>query len=156
MDSVELRQVFINVPAALNTVQRKHKKNMLEKISVRLKNGTSFDQIIQEVSHDDAYGRIGIVERGDLPPELEQVVFSLKTGEISPVVASNRGLHIFKVARHYPGKIPTYEQVKAQIQIILEADKLREFLRAQAPLLRQDLEIQRKSTTMSPEVVSKT
>jgi len=41
-------------------------------------------------------GVMGTFSPGQLPPDLEKVIFALKEGEISPVVASTYGYHIFR------------------------------------------------------------
>jgi parvulin-like peptidyl-prolyl isomerase len=42
-------------------------------------------------------GIMGVFSPGQLPQELEKVIFALKEGEVSPVVASSYGYHIFRV-----------------------------------------------------------
>lgn len=42
-------------------------------------------------------GEMGVFEMGQLPFEMETVIFSLKEGEISPVVESSYGYHIFRL-----------------------------------------------------------
>ncbi|MCP2606328.1 peptidyl-prolyl cis-trans isomerase, partial [Candidatus Aminicenantes bacterium AC-708-I09] len=44
-------------------------------------------------------GDMGFYERGQLPEELEKVIFSLKEGELSQVVQSDYGFHIFRVEK---------------------------------------------------------
>ena len=45
---------------------------------------------------------MGYVARGDLPEEMEKAIFSLKEGEVSPVVSSSYGYHLFKVIQKGP------------------------------------------------------
>lgn len=66
-------------------------------------------------------GRIR-VERGTLPPELDGPLFSLKIGEISPVIGSPYGFHILKVVERTPTLNLDFEQVRAEILKTLEAD----------------------------------
>ncbi len=55
-------------------------------------------------------GDIGIFAPGQMPPEFDQVCFSLEIGEISPVVKSDYGYHIFRVDQRFPaGPIPFEE-----------------------------------------------
>jgi hypothetical protein len=44
-------------------------------------------------------GAMGTFSPGQLPPELEKVIFALKAGEVSPVVVSSYGYHIFRLDR---------------------------------------------------------
>ncbi len=52
-------------------------------------------------------GKMGIFEMGQLPSEMEQAIFSLDQGEVSPVLESSYGYHIFRLdAKHEPELIP--------------------------------------------------
>jgi len=42
-------------------------------------------------------GAMGTFSPGQLPPELEKVIFALKEGEVSPVAVSSYGYHIFRL-----------------------------------------------------------
>ncbi len=72
-----------------------------------------FAQVAAEssLSPDAAQGGdIGIFAPGQMPPEFDQVCFSLEIGEISPVVRSDYGYHIFRVDKRFPaGRIPFEE-----------------------------------------------
>jgi len=69
-------------------------------------------------------GQMGLFEKGDLPLEMESVVFSLKVGNISPVVETPFGFHIFKVTQHRGAKRMTYQQVKPTIQEKLLSERM--------------------------------
>jgi parvulin-like peptidyl-prolyl isomerase len=64
-------------------------------------------------------GRMGVFERGQLPYEMEQVLFSLKEGEVSPVVESSYGYHIFRVDRTFEPELisekEAWPEIKAKI-----------------------------------------
>jgi parvulin-like peptidyl-prolyl isomerase len=64
-------------------------------------------------------GKMGVFEMGQLPFEMEQVLFSLEEGEISPVVESSYGYHIFRVDKRFEPELISEEEafpgVKAKI-----------------------------------------
>jgi len=53
-----------------------------------------------------AGGEMGIFLKGQLPAEMETAVFGMQEGEVSPVVESSYGFHIFRLDRKLaPGKV---------------------------------------------------
>jgi hypothetical protein len=79
------------------------------------------DSISMEASKG---GLMGYFERGTLPKDMENVVFSLKVNTISPVVDSSYGFHIFKIGDKKKSRLLYYNKVKPQIKDKLMADKL--------------------------------
>jgi len=67
-----------------------------------IKAGKNFAELAK--SHSEAPeaaqgGDLGYLRHGDLPEELEEAVFSLEEGEVSPIIHSAYGHHIFKVVQ---------------------------------------------------------
>jgi hypothetical protein len=60
-------------------------------------------------------GLLGIFSAGQLPAELERVVFVLKPGEISRVVESTYGYHIFRLDRKFEPKLQTLIEARPAI-----------------------------------------
>jgi hypothetical protein len=85
----------------------------------RLRNREDFTVVSRELSRAPnaaSGGLIGWVERGQLPPEFEAVVFSLAPGEVSEPVQSNAGWHVFQVMeRRGPGSPPD-EALRARVR----------------------------------------
>jgi hypothetical protein len=75
----------------------------------RVSRGEDFVALSHELSrapNADDGGVIGWVEKGQLPPEFEAVVFGLAPGQTSEPVASNAGWHVFQVVQRVPPGTP--------------------------------------------------
>jgi peptidyl-prolyl cis-trans isomerase C len=115
-------------------------KDILEK----LKAGGDFIEIAKEQSTGPSAaqgGDLGYISKGDLIPEIENVVFALEIGSISDIIKSEYGFHILKVTDKKPEVLKTFEEVKEEITKTLlstkqkEAfDKLIEELKAQVTI----------------------
>ena len=93
----------------------------------RINKGEPFDKVAQEMSTDKVSaqrgGQIGPFRKGELVKEFEEVVFNLKTGEISEIVETPFGLHIItKVSEEKLQPIPE-DVAKAEIKNIIEKTK---------------------------------
>jgi len=62
-------------------------------------------------------GKMGVFEMGQLPFEMEQVLFSLEEGELSPVVESSYGYHIFRVDRRFEPELMSEEKALPGIKV---------------------------------------
>lgn len=72
-----------------------------QQLVAQLNGGADFAKLAAEASDDTGSaaqgGKLGQIRRGMLPPELDSVVFAMKPGEIKGPVASQFGIHIFKL-----------------------------------------------------------
>ncbi len=66
---------------------------------------------------------LGFFKRGELSSELEPILFNLKEGEISPVIQTDQGFHIFKVAQRQEGTFKSFELVHKEIETLLLTEK---------------------------------
>lgn len=93
----------------------------------RLKRGKEdFKKLAREFSLSpdrEKGGDIGYFSRGEMPEEFEEVVFSLKIGELSPVVKSPYGYHIFKLIDRRKAGVSEFSHVKEEIKRRLKAEK---------------------------------
>jgi parvulin-like peptidyl-prolyl isomerase len=65
----------------------------------------------------DKSGEMGIFSPGQLPYEIEKVVFSLKEGEISQIVESSYGgYHIFRLDKHFDPEMVSEAQASSPIR----------------------------------------
>lgn len=73
-------------------------------------------------------GEMGIFAMGQLPDEMEPAIFSLKEGEMSPVLESSYGFHIFRLdSRFGPGLMPL-DQAASSIKVKILSQKVKDYL----------------------------
>jgi parvulin-like peptidyl-prolyl isomerase len=86
-------------------------------------------------------GLMGYFEKGTLPKDMEDVVFSLPLNTISPVVESSYGFHIFKITQKKRERLLYLNKVKSEIKNNLLSNKLREAYREFLNQARERLKI---------------
>lgn len=100
-----------------------------KKVYSRLQAGEDFKKVASAVSIDETTaksgGDMGIFNRGTMKPELEQVAFSLKKGDISMPIKLQDGIHILKVT-DTKGTVIKFEKVKSMLTQRVEAEKQKE------------------------------
>ena len=92
----------------------------------RIKNGEDFAKVAAEVSTDKksakSGGNMGYFKKGELAPEIAEVVSKLRKGDLGTPVKLKDGIHIFKVT-DVKGTIVEYDKVKGMIMQRLTAEK---------------------------------
>ena len=86
----------------LYQIMVKDREKLLGIRSELLNQPSRFEEIArsQSMSPEAANGgAMGFFEKGMLPQEMEEVVFSLNVNEISPIVESPYGFHLFKITQ---------------------------------------------------------
>ncbi len=96
-----------------------------------------------------ASGEMGTFSPGQLPFEIEKVIFSLKEGEISQIVQSSYGFHIFRLDKRFPPELVTLEQAAPGIRTKLLDDKIADAVAAHLEDLKRTLD-----WTATPENLS--
>lgn len=86
-------------------------------------------------------GLMGYFEKGTLPKDMEDVVFSLPVNTISPVVESSYGFHIFKITEKKRERLLYLKKVKSEIKNKLLSNKLREAYREFLNQAKESLKI---------------
>ena len=66
--------------------------------------------------HASSGGYVGFVEQGDLVESMDEVIFSLLPGNISDVLESEQGYHLFKVGKRIPRKEKSFEEASEEIR----------------------------------------
>ena len=87
-------------------------------------------------------GDLGFFGRGEMPEEFEAAVFALKVGEVSPVVKTGYGFHIFMLVARKKGGRAVYSEVRDSIMERLRGDKANAELAAWISTLKQKTPIE--------------
>lgn len=85
-------------------------------------------------------GEMGVFEMGQLPPEMESVIFSLQEGEVSPVLESSYGFHIFRLDSRFGPELIPEEQAKASIENKILSQKIKDQIYRKIQELKDSLE----------------
>jgi len=89
-------------------------------IAKRLKAGEEFAKLATELSKDPGSGKqggdLGFFTKERMVPEFSTAAFALAIGEVSAPVKSQFGYHVIKLTEKREKPVPTFEEVKDQIE----------------------------------------
>jgi len=111
-ERVEVSQVLLPTEAKAMEVWDKAKLASAEEFSAL----ATSESIGPEASRG---GEMGVFQKGQLPQEWEEPIFSLREGEVSPVVESSYGFHIFRVDKKYEPEWIPFEEASSSIKLKL-------------------------------------
>lgn len=95
-----------------------HNVRTAQELLSRLKKGHDFEELAAKYSvgpEAEMGGDLGYFSKGDMPVEFD-MVFQLKVGEVSPIVTSPYGYHVFQVVDRRGGSISAFEEVRDQVR----------------------------------------
>lgn len=131
-EEVKVRHILIKTPPPgpngkpdeqAVAAARAKAEDMLKK----LKAGGNFAELAKKYSEDPGSakqgGELGWITRGRTVPEFEKAAFSLPKGEISGLVQTSFGFHIIQVEDKQQAHMKTLDEVKAQIEPVVAAEK---------------------------------
>ncbi len=122
-----LKEFQRNEEIQLFQIMVKDRDKLLAIRSELLNQPSRFEEIArsESVSPEAANGgAMGFFEKGMLPKEMEEVVFSLKVNEISPIVESPYGFHLFKITQKKKSRRLLLAAVRDEIKSKLLSAKM--------------------------------
>ena len=102
-----------------------------------------FRQKATEVSQGmeaDRGGEMGAFQLGQLPSEMEQVIFALQPREISQVLESSYGFHIFRLDEKMEAELISEEDAAVDIEVKLLDQKIKAFMSNHVSSLKSRME----------------
>lgn len=108
-------------------------KAKVEEIRKQIKSRENFIRLVKEYSEDEASkdhdGEFGLVRKSDnIPAEIKQVIFSLKTGEVSGPVLQRNGYYLFRIDAF---TVEDYAAVKDNIYSELKTQRAQAWIEEQ-------------------------
>ncbi len=115
---VNLDSIYITFIGDKETARARAKEAM-----ALIKEGKDFAEVAKQYSDSSS---IGIVEEGQLLPDVEKIVFSLMQGQVSDPVETDKGIFIFKLKGETPAQVAELKEVKDQVYNLLYRKKFQE------------------------------
>ena len=129
-EEIQLRQILIKVKPGQGGQEESLRR--AREIVKRIGEGCDFGGLAKEYSEGpyvENGGIMGYVKRGDLMPQIEDIVFDLKDGESTGIIQSTLGYHIFKVEQRRLRRVKELPEVRQDIEEYLYRDKADKRLR---------------------------
>jgi len=140
---VSIAVEHILIPFADSTSQTDTAKayKTIQDIELQIKKGADFGEMALKYSQDKGSaiqrGSIGSIQRGRTVKEFDETAFKLKKGEISPIVKTQFGFHLIRLADEF--SYPTYEQEKEELKTIYDRMRYKTDYQQLAEQLRTEL-----------------
>lgn len=128
-EAARIKHILIKIDPAADNEDRKKKRNQAEDILKKARAGEDFTELAYNYSEDEwrvKGGDLGLIHRGRLMPELEEVAFKLKPGEISDIVETIYGYHIIKMEEKFPPTQLTFDEIKDKVKKEIEEKRRKE------------------------------
>ena len=107
----------------------------------QLHKGAKFEELAKTSSNGPTAaqgGEIGEFKRGEMAKELEDKIFSLKSGDVTDVIRTRQGFIIFKVLEHQQAGTLALKDVDERIRQQIYVEKLEPAARAYLTRLRDE------------------
>lgn len=129
-DTFRARHIFFKISAKSPDAEIKRAMNSALMVLAEARSGKDFAELARTYSEDPAAhtngGDLGSFKKGDMQPELEQAILTLKPGEVSELVYTPLGFHLIKLEERISGKPKPFESYKTEIEETLYRKKSEE------------------------------
>jgi peptidyl-prolyl cis-trans isomerase D len=118
--------ILVKVPAIGGSAAEDQAKARAETALGRIRGGADFAQVAKEMSEEAATasrgGDLGLLAAGEVVPEVDKLIQSLKAGELGGPVRSPFGYHLVKVFEVVPGSRKELKEVAPTLRATLAAE----------------------------------
>jgi len=146
---VKARHILRIVPRGASAGEEKEVLRKINEIRAELVDGLKFSAAAKVYSQGPSArkgGELGYVKPGQMVPEFDKIVFSLKPGEISEPVRTRFGYHLILVEDRKPPELPPFEKVKGQVLNRMYDNLVKEVRSEWLSTLKREAFIDKKET----------
>ncbi|MBZ4420264.1 peptidyl-prolyl cis-trans isomerase [Myxococcus sp. RHSTA-1-4] len=121
------------------------------RVQAQLKAGKKFSDLARRYSlsaDGKVGGDLGFFPRGQMPPAFDEVVFKLGVGQVSDVVSTEYGYHLFRVLERKPARKREFAEVRQLVEAKLLEKKRAEAQEAFEKELREKAQVQVNEATV--------
>ncbi len=112
-ERVRVRNILIKADAD-DEAKCKEALDKASEIIARLKEGFEFEELARDM---------GFIHRGELLEEIDKVIFELEVGEVSDLIKTELGYHIFKVEEKLEPNTQELAEVREEIEEVIFKEK---------------------------------
>lgn len=121
------RHIFLKVDKKASTEEIKKIMAKAADVMIEARSNSDFAALARKYSDDAGAakdgGDLGTFKKGDMLPEIESAVITMKPGEVSELVTTPAGFHIIKLEERNEGNLKPFETVSASIEELLYKKK---------------------------------
>jgi peptidyl-prolyl cis-trans isomerase D len=122
----KVSHILVKVPPVGGSAAEDQAKARAESALSRIRGGADFGQVAKEMSEDPSTagrgGDLGLIAAGELVPEVDKLIQSLKPGELGGPTRSPFGYHVVKVFEVVPGSRKELKEVAPTLRATLAAE----------------------------------
>jgi peptidyl-prolyl cis-trans isomerase SurA len=120
---VRASHIFIAIPEDADNAALLDREKLAKSLLARVQSGEDFAKLAREYSQDAGTraegGDLGFIGRDILPKPLEELVFSMKVGDVNGPVRADRGFHIIKLVDKRAKDAKPFADVQDEIRVRL-------------------------------------
>ncbi len=140
-EEVKVRHILVRTPppdekGKVDEKAVEQARQKAQSLLDKLKKGADFAELAKKNSDDPGSaaqgGSLGWIQRGQTVSEFEQTAFSLPVGQISGLVRTTFGFHIIQVEDKQQAHLKPLQEVQADIEKVLTAQKAADLAQALA------------------------
>lgn len=137
---VRAQHILIRVDSKATQDEANAAFNKINGIHKEAAGGAEFDKLAEKYSEDGASkakgGDIGFFTRDRIIPEISNLAFNMKAGEISQPIKTNLGYHIIKVNEKKDARQLSLTEASPRIRTFLENKRQQEVMKAEVNRLK--------------------
>jgi len=126
-DAARVRHIFFRIDPGADSSVIAATQRRATQVLQEARNGRDFEGLARQYSEDATAangGDLGNIRRGQTVAAFEEVVFSLREGQISDVIRTPNGLHIVKVERSSQGSTRSLAEAREEVERRLLQEKM--------------------------------